>query len=109
MEEKIKYLIAENTLQTSAHAESIRNNQLQLGQAQERIREKESQLKQLTLREELTREEADKFQTLYRRELSKIEELEKSIRSNGYECDLKNSGSIQVPIGKSKQKIILKI
>jgi hypothetical protein len=42
MEEKIKYLIAENTLQTSAHAESIRNNQLQLGHAHERIREKES-------------------------------------------------------------------
>lgn len=25
-----------------------------------------------------------------------IEELEKSIKSNGYECDLKSSGSIQV-------------
>ena len=50
MEQKIKYLVAENTLQTSAHAESIRKNIQQLNQAQERIQEREQQVNRLLLK-----------------------------------------------------------
>lgn len=50
MEHKIKYLVAENTLQTSAHAESIRKNIQQLNQAQERMHEREQQMNTLALK-----------------------------------------------------------